>query len=521
MKMVMPKMGMTMEEGTIVEWKKKDGEYVEKGEIILEIMTNKVNIDVEAPSSGYIRALKGSDDVVPVGEVIAIIEESREALKIAEAPEMTERPRPVGPEIPVQPESSVHPEGLIQPETPSGKRMPASPRARKLAEEKGIPLQEITGTGPDGVITEKDVLMKIGGVEEPVSKPVPQPPVPGELTPELSAVSPLAERIAHEKGVDLSRVQGTGIGGKITKDDVLRYIEKGVEPEPVRAEPVIPAEHEVTPEVPVTEEIPGIKGPEVTPEVPEIPEVISKITTEPEVTPGPTPDVMQPEITPEVEGIPLTGIRKLTAERMLKSKREAPHLTLGMEVDMTEASKLKDSLSLSFTDILVKATALALKNHPIMNSTLTQNRIVLREKINIGIAVAREKDLFVPVIHDADKKSLREISRLTKDIIKRTQEDGLTEHDVLDGTFTISNLGMYDINFFTPIINPPEAAILGVGKIEKKPVVITEKIQIRERVTLSLSFDHRIVNGMPAAVFLQEIKYLLEHPYRLLVEGET
>ena len=188
---------------------------------------------------------------------------------------------------------------------------------------------------------------------------------------------------------------------------------------------------------------------------------------------------------------------------------------------MTEASKLKDSLSLSFTDVLVKATALALKKHPIMNSTLTQNTIVLREKINIGIAVAREKDLFVPVIHEADKKSLREISRLTKDIIKRTQEDELTEHDVLDGTFTISNLGMYDIDFFTPIINPPEAAILGVGKIEKKPVVIAEKIQIRERVTLSLSFDHRIVNGMPAAVFLQEIKYLLEHPYRLLVEGET
>ena len=526
MKMVMPKMGMTMEEGTIVEWKKKDGEYVEKGEIILEIMTNKVNIDVEAPSSGYIKALKGPDDVVPVGEIIAIIEESREALKMTEAPEMTERPGPVGPEIPVHPESSVQPEGLIQPEIPAGKRIPASPRARKLAEEKGIPLQEITGTGPDGAITEKDVLMKIGGVEEPVSKPVPPPPVPVESTPELSAVSPLAERIAHETGVDLSRVQGTGIGGKITKDDVLRYIEKGVEPEPVRAEPVIPAEPEVTPEVPevpevqVTEAAPGMKEPEV-PEVPvAAPEVVSKVTAGPEVTPRITPEPMQPEITP-VEGIPLTGIRKLTAERMLKSKREAPHLTLGMEVDMTEASKLKDSLSLSFTDVLVKATALALKKHPIMNSTLTQNTIVLREKINIGIAVAREKDLFVPVIHEADKKSLREISRLTKDIIKRTQEDELTEHDVLDGTFTISNLGMYDIDFFTPIINPPEAAILGVGKIEKKPVVIAEKIQIRERVTLSLSFDHRIVNGMPAAIFLQEIKYLLEHPYRLLVEGET
>ena len=206
---------------------------------------------------------------------------------------------------------------------------------------------------------------------------------------------------------------------------------------------------------------------------------------------------------------------------MIKSKREAPHLTLGMEVDMTEASKLKSSLDVSFTDILVKAVASALKKHPVLNSTLKENRIILRENINIGIAVARSDDLLVPVIHDADRHSIKEISRLTRDIIERTREDNLTERDVLDGTFTISNLGMYNIDFFTPIINPPEAAILGVGKIEKKPVVIQDQIRVREMVHLSLSFDHRIVNGVPAALFLSEIRNLLEHPYKLLVEGET
>ena len=206
---------------------------------------------------------------------------------------------------------------------------------------------------------------------------------------------------------------------------------------------------------------------------------------------------------------------------MIKSKREAPHLTLGMEVDMTEASKLKSSLNVSFTDILVKAVALALRKHPVLNSTLKENRIILRENINIGIAVARGDDLLVPVIHDADRHSIKEISRLTRDIIERTREDNLTERDVLDGTFTISNLGMYNIDFFTPIINPPEAAILGVGKIEKKPVVIQDQIRVREMVHLSLSFDHRIVNGVPAALFLSEIRNLLEHPYKLLVEGET
>ncbi len=513
MKMVMPKMGMTMEEGTVVEWKKKEGEYVEKGEIILEIMTNKVNIDVEAPASGYLQILKSPDEVVPVGEVIALIEEKAGAEKVL--PEV---------EIPVrEPEKEKEKEveiPVLKPEieepltVESRTRIPASPKARKLAEEKGVFLEDITGTGPGGAVTEKDVLRKIG--EE----------MPGAERPEVSApsgaVSPLAERIAREKGADLSQVRGTGLGGKITKEDVLRYIERGrkgegapevvVRPEveiPVMEKPGEPAKPEEIPE-----EIPGILE-EAVPQPSEKPEIPREPVSERVVEP------VKPEIPEGRERIPLKGIRKLTAERMSKSKREAPHLTLGMKVDMTEASKLKDSLNITYTDILVKATALALKKHPILNSTLQENSIVLREAINIGIAVARGEDLLVPVIHDADNHSLKEIARMTRDVIERTRNDQLTEKDVLDGTFTISNLGMYGIDFFTPIINPPEAAILGVGEIKKNPVVIDDGIQIREQITLSLSFDHRIVNGMPAALFLQEIKTLLEHPYKLFVEGES
>ncbi len=487
MKMVMPKMGMTMEEGTIVEWKKKDGEYVNKGDVILEIMTNKVNIDVEAPASGYLTVMRGPDEVIPVGEVIALIGETPGMVEGAEAP-LKEVP-----EI----EVSVPPEKI---------RVPATPRARKLAEEKGILLEEILGTGPDGAVTEADVMRRIERMK------------PQEIHVEEqysgTSVSPLAERIAHEKGVDLSKVRGTGIDGKITKEDVLKYIEmREGRPERYEKPSYPPIEERKRPEeVPTPRPEPHeVKPQEVKPqEVKPITEPQVRVTEKPEIR----------AIPPEIEGIPLTGIRKLTAERMLKSKREAPHLTLFMEVDMTEASKLKTSLSVSYTAILVRAAALALKKHPLINSTLRENRIVLRDSINIGVATARGEDLIVPVITKADTLSLKRISDILSDLITRVQKDQLSEKDVLGGTFTISNLGMYDIDFFTPIINPPEAAILGAGRIRKVPVVIEDQIEITEVIFLSLSFDHRIVNGMPASLFLKDVKDLLENPYRLLVEGE-
>ena len=554
MKMVMPKMGMTMEEGTIVEWKKKDGDYVEKGEIILEIMTNKINIDVEAPDSGYLQILKHTDESVPVDEPIAIIEKSPEE-KLKELMEI--------PTIPGEKKEVEYPVGGIPTEpvpAPSGrgmKKIPVSPRAKILAEERNVPLDTIQGTGPNGAITEKDVLIALGKgrkvkteIEEKeemgARQIMPEKGITFEPeTPpgrEVTNVSPLAERIAADRGVDLSLVEGTGIGGKITKEDVFQYLEihkpapAGIEkqkPPEVKFEEY-EEEYEEIEEKVVKEEIPEevpeeeIVEEEQAPEE-KILEIEEEITErEEEVVrgvPSPGEELPEPAFPAKIqpleipgESIPLKGIRKLTAERMLRSKKEAPHLTLGMEADMTEATKLKNSLSVTYTDILVKATALALKAHPIMNSTLSGDTIIMRDEVNIGIAVAREDDLLVPVIHHADTVSVKEISRITKDLITRTKNDQLTDKDVLDGTFTLSNLGMYSIDFFTPIINPPEAAILGVGAISKKPVVMHDTIEIRERITLSLSFDHRIVNGMPAALFLKEIKTLLEHPYRLLVE---
>jgi len=545
MKMVMPKMGMTMEEGTIVEWKKKEGEFVEKGEIILEIMTNKVNIDVEAPESGYLHILKTVDEIVPVNEPIAIIEKTTEERirDLVDIPPATSNKE----------ELEAHAAPSVTAESPISKResekIMASPRAKARAEREHISLETIRGTGPEEAITEKDVLQvleqremakKSGEITE--KKAAEQTGIEietAEVIPEIRTekpvstgpvnASPLAERIAEDKGIDLSSVKGTGLDGKITKEDVLSYLETR-KPE-VGGAPVIQEEYERAgeeiEEEGAKEEIPEkmIETekplPEEITEKEEIPEEAGEegtpVSREP---PEPAPRI-QPVDIPSGKSIPLAGIRKLTAERMSKSTREAPHLTLGMEADMTEATKLKTSLSVSYTDILIKAVAMALTVHPLLNATLSGDTIVIRDEINIGIAVARDEDLLVPVVHGADTCTLKEIAKITKDLITRTKGDELTEHDVLGGTFTISNLGMYDIEFFTPIINPPEAAILGVGAIQKKPVVCNDSIEIRERIMLSLSFDHRIINGMPAALFLREIKTLLEHPYRLLVEEES
>ncbi|MBU7024004.1 MAG: E3 binding domain-containing protein, partial [Theionarchaea archaeon] len=365
MKMVMPKMGMTMEEGTIVEWKRREGEFVQKGEIILEIMTNKVNIEVEAPASGYLKILRGVDEVVPVGEIIALVEEAPEPAErevtphvAEEVPWKEEKPTAVGLEREVV-EISAHKE-----------RIPASPRARKVAEDHGVLLENVRGTGPDGAVTEEDVLNYVG--EEKPS---------GVAEPGSFAVSPLAERIARERGVDLSTVRGTGLDGKITKEDVLRYLEEGERQPPKMEEEWEPEkperermEKEWEPEKPGIEESPEIEiereieKPEIKPEP-----VTQPPAAQPEYTPAePERHIEKPPVPPEkplkpeLEGkiIPLTGIRKLTAERMSRSKREAPHLTLSMDVDMTEAANLKTSLSVTYTDILVKAVALALRKHP-------------------------------------------------------------------------------------------------------------------------------------------------------------
>jgi pyruvate dehydrogenase E2 component (dihydrolipoamide acetyltransferase) len=215
------------------------------------------------------------------------------------------------------------------------------------------------------------------------------------------------------------------------------------------------------------------------------------------------------------EVLPLTGIRKTTAERLSQSFRTAPHSTVSMDADMSEARKLHEETQASYTDILVKAVANALKEHVIINSTLDGEQIKIYEDINVGVAVATEKGLVVPVVHNADRLSLKEISSVIKALVEKAREGKLTKNDLTGGTFTVTNLGMYGVDFFIPIINPPETAILGVGRVAEKPVVADNALVAKPVMNLSLAYDHRVVDGAPAAQFLRRVKQLLETPSRV------
>jgi len=367
-KILMPRLSLTMKTGTVVQWFKKEDETVQKGEPLVEVLSEKVTYDVEAPESGILRkilAIEGTD--VPVAQTIGIIAASDEPI----------------------------------PET-------------EVAKIEAVPERELIEKAEERIIA-----------------------------------SPAAKRLAQEHDVDLSKVMGSGPEGRIVEDDVKKFIEE---------------------------------------------------------TTGVMPRVR--------EIIPLTGIRKTTAERVSLSARTAPHSTITMEVDMTEAVRLREETQASYTDMLVKATAQALRENSIMNSTLEDEQIKIFEDINVGVAVATEKGLVVPVIHNADKKLLNDIASALRLLVEKAREGKLTKEDLTGGTFTITNLGMYGVDVFIPIINPPETAILGVGRVSEKPVVVNDEITTKPTMHFSLSFDHRIVDGVPAAQFLQRVKQILESGFR-------
>ena len=361
-KVIMPKLSLTMRTGSVGKWYKREGEAVEKGEPIVEIISEKATYDLEAPASGILRKILVKEgEEAPVDAVIAII------------------------------------------------------------------------TAPDEQIPTEELEAKPGKVER---------------VKERILASPAAKRLAREYGIDLSLIRGTGPGGRIVEEDVRRFIEE------------------------------------------------SRV------------------VTPKVrEVIPLSGYRKTTAERVSMSFRTAPHSTVATSVDFSKAIELHEKLQVSYTAIIVAAAAKALVENPIVNSTVEDDKIKVFEDINIGVAVATDRGLVVPVIHNADKKSLKEIDVALKDLVEKAREGKLKREEVSGGTFTVSNLGVYDVEFFTPIINPPEAAILGVGKIVKKPVVSQDgRIEPKPIVMLSLSYDHRVIDGAPAAKFLQKVKQHLEFP---------
>ncbi len=276
-----------------------------------------------------------------------------------------------------------------------------------------------------------------------------------EVKPERIKISPVAKRLAKEHGLDITKIEGTGPGGRIVKEDILRAIEQR------RVIPAVPK---------------------------------------------------------EVERIKLTGVRKIIAERMTQSYQTAPHVTVMMEADASNMAKIRKEFEektrarLSYNAILIKAVTEALHAYKIFNSTIEGNEIQIHTNINVGLAVALEDSgLIVPVIHDANKKSLKELNIIIEDLVQKARQKKLSISEVRGSTFTISNLGMYEIDGFTPILTPHQTAILGVGRITKKPIVVDEdSIEIKPMMILSLSFDHRVVDGALAAQFLRHLKNTLE-----------
>ena len=336
---------------------------------------------------------------------------------------------------------------------PTLKNIKASPAAKQLAEKLAIDLTQVKASGPGGRILESDIHRYIET----------RGPTPTESR-RLKA-SPLARRLAKEFGLDLTSISGSGHDGRIVRDDVMQ----------------------------ASTEIPT--------------------------------DVFRSEPAAS-EAVELSGIRKIIAERMTMSVQTNASVTLHTEVDATTLVELrgmfneelqKREVSLTYTDLLVKIVAIALREHRLLNATLTDEGIHMLADINIGIAVALEDGLVVPVVRNADKIGLAAISEQVRNLAEKARSNQLTPGELQGGTFTLTNLGNFGVDAFTPIINPPECAILGVGRIVKKPVVHDDEIVIRSMLALSLTFDHRIVDGAPAAQFLQTVSQYIQNPYLLLV----
>ncbi|GIO20345.1 dihydrolipoamide acetyltransferase component of pyruvate dehydrogenase complex [Oceanobacillus oncorhynchi subsp. incaldanensis] len=443
-KVLMPKLGAQMEEGTIVSWLVQIGESIEEGDPLVEVQTDKITMEIEAEVDGILlKTLYEPDSVVAVQQPIAIIGEEGEAIEEVEEPAVNEQKtadRKGGTED-NESKTEVFIEKSSTDNSEEGK-VRRTPAARKFALDKEVNLNNVTGTGPLGRIQKDDVLFYL---QEHVKK-----------------MTPLAKKIAEDQQINTADIQGTGVYGKIHKKDLLRSL---------------PKQEEQNKE--------------------------------------------------EMKRIPFKGMRKVIADRISESAYTSPHVTLHSEVDMTNVVDLRKQLlpvieedegvRISFNDILLKATAVALKKNPGINIQLTDNEIVYHSQINLGMAVAVKDGLVVPVLQDVDQKGLATITQETKAIGRKARDGKLSHDDFIGSTFTVSNLGMYAVDGFTPIINSPNAAILGVGRIQKKPVVIEDDFLIRSMMSLSLSFDHRIIDGAPAAQFLTDLKDLLEKPFKLMV----
>lgn len=483
---VMPKMGYDMREGTVVRWYKREGEAVARGDVIADIETDKATVEFEAYTGGVLQRLVAREGVpVPVGEAIAVIADPGEELDAGPAAGARAAGTADAGEARGVPGGEPAAAALSQTSdpAPAGGEMRASPIARRLARERGIDLARVTGTGPGGRIVERDLLEYTPAVV-PAAVPAPEA---GDVAAAQPAggvrSSPLARRLARERGIDLAQITGTGPDGRVVEKDVLGYVAPAPAEEPVME--------------PAT-------GPE--PSAPPPGAVVARAG----------------------ERVDLSRMRQVIARVTGDSKRQAPHFYVTTEVDMGQAMRLRRDINaalpterqerrVSVNDLIVRACAIALGRHPKFNAFFSEDHLQYNSAINIGIAISLEAGLIVPGINDCGGKSLVEIAAASKDLIARANSGSLRNEEYSGTTFSVSNLGMFDVDSFAAIIFPPHAAVLAVGTVKEQPVVRDGQLAVGQVMKATLSTDHRVADGAEAARFLVEIKGLLEQPVSLLL----
>jgi 2-oxoglutarate dehydrogenase E2 component (dihydrolipoamide succinyltransferase) len=455
-KVIMPQMGESIFEGTITKWLKKVGEKIERDEPLFEISTDKVDSEIPSPAAGIVgQILVPEGKTVQINTVVAIIEGG------------------------------------------------AAPEVRKAAgQEPDALVPVITAAAPAAAdVRERPAasFAAVADIPKARSAPAPQPAPTPKVQPRDIRTSPLVRRLAREHGIDLAEIRGTGLEGRITKQDVQNYLDQRTEPVPSRPAAVPPAV--------VIKEAPPAAEPALTQPRGEAVKTIPA-PAEPSRFFG------------ETEAVPMTPMRKAIAEHMVMSKHTSAHVNTVFEVDMTAIVKLRDKhkdefekregVKLTYTPFFVKALVDTVREFPIFNSSVSGDSIVYKKPVNVGIAVALDTGLIVPVVKDAHLKSFSGIALAIHDLATRARTRRLRPDEVQNGTISITNPGIYGSLFGTPIISQPQVAILGIGGIEKRPIVIDDAIAIRSMVYLSLTFDHRVIDGAVADQFMASLKQRLQ-----------
>lgn len=469
---IMPKLGFNMNEGKLVQWYKSEGEEITKGEPLFSVETDKTNMDIEATSDGVVKKLLIEEgDQIPVTLPIAVIGSADEDVSAAVADAKAQLAAG-GADVSDVDEAAAVAE---QAEAPAEAKVPAAapktadgvikitPRARRVAAENDLAVEDLTieGTGWQGGICEKDILEY--------------------LASNKVKATPVAAAMAKAEGIDLADIRGSGVNGKIMKEDVEKVI--------AAAKKAVAA---------AEDQAPAGAG-EITPDGKEI-----------------------------GEKVPYAGVRKVIGDRLAESKFTAPHLYFTQKVNMEDVLALRKKVNevqdkkTSVTDFIAKAVIMTLKKYPEMNSSLVGETIERYKSINLGIAVASPTGLIVPNIKNSQDMSVVEISKASTPLFDKARAGKLAVDEYAGGTFTISNLGMFGIENFTAIINPPEVGILSISSTKDEPFVVTKEdgtkeIQIKPMMNIQLTVDHRIIDGLLAAQFVTNVKNLLENPISLMV----